>query len=221
MDKKFAPGMNFYKLVWVFAIFSVFGTIYEEALILGRHLLMDGQWLWEPRSGVFWGPFSPIYGLGAILMLYPLVKWRTFKPWQTFLLTAPIGGVFEYLASVFQELVMHTRSWDYSDHFLNFDGRTSLWVMTIWGVLGVLLVHVLWPRLSHWLEQWPPRLGRRLTILLAVFLVFDCTITATALIRQDARQKGVPPTTIVGRLCDQHFSDNYIARKIPNLQPTN
>lgn len=37
MSKKFAEGMNFYKLVWVFAIFAIFGTFYEEILEVGRH----------------------------------------------------------------------------------------------------------------------------------------------------------------------------------------
>lgn len=221
MSKKFAEGMNFYKLVWVFAIFAVFGTFYEEILEIAHSLVFNGTFGWEPRSGVFWGPFSPIYGIGAVLMLYPLTKWRAFKPWQTFFLSALIGGVFEFTASLIQEWLMHTRSWDYSDHFINFDGRTSLWVMMVWGLLGMLLVNVLWPPISRWIESWPPKLGKRITIVLAVFLMLDCGITVFALIRQNYRTQGYPPITPVGEFSDQVFTDEYIHRKIPNLHPTN
>jgi uncharacterized membrane protein len=219
MNKKFAPGINFYKLVWAFAIFAIFGTIYEELLVVFHNLSETGQWLWEPRAGVFWGPFSPIYGIGAILMLLPLIKWPHLKKWQTFLLTAFIGGAFEYLAGVFEEVTMHARSWDYSDHFINFDGRTSLWIMCIWGILGVALVHGVWPRLSRWIESWPPKLGKYLTLALFVFLVIDCGVTNIALLRQDARAKGIAPSNPVEQFCDQHFTDDYIHHKIPNMHP--
>lgn len=221
MSKKFAEGMNLYKLIWVFAIFAIFGTIYEEILFVGDHLIFEGEWGWEPRSGVFWGPFSPIYGVGAVLMLYPLTKWRTFKPWQTFFLSGLIGGVFEFTASWFQEWLMNTRSWDYRDHFINFNGRTSLWVMVIWGLLGVLLVHVLWPPISRWIESWSPKIGKRLTIVLAIFLVLDCGITIFALIRQNYRIQGYPANDPVSNFCDRVFTDEYIHRKIPNIHRTN
>ncbi len=219
MRKKFAEGMNFYKLVWVFAIFAIFGTFYEEILQIGYSLVYDNNWGWEARRGVFWGPFSPIYGLGAILILYPLTKWRTFKPWQTFIFSALIGGAFEVISSLVQEWLMHTRSWDYSNHFLNLDGRTSPLVMTIWGILGVILVHLLWPSISRWIESWPPKLGKKITIILAVFLILDCSITASALVRQNCRKQGIPPATPLGEFSDQVFTDEYIHRKIPNIHP--
>ena len=61
-NKHFAAGVNFYKLVWVFIIGCVLGFVIEEAwCLLTKHV-------WESRKGLIYGPFSQVYGFGAVLM---------------------------------------------------------------------------------------------------------------------------------------------------------
>ncbi len=64
-QKVFAKGWNFIKIFTFFVIGCVVGTYYEEALWFIRF----GERV--SRKGVFYGPFSPIYGLGfAIFIIF-------------------------------------------------------------------------------------------------------------------------------------------------------
>lgn len=215
--KKFAEGVSFYKLVWIFVIFSIFGTYFEQIIVLVQNIWGGNGFYWEPRQGVLYGPLSPIYGVGAVLMVIFLKKFRDFKPWQTFIYAAVIGGAFEVLASFIQEAFTGTRSWYYYDHWLNLDGRTSLFVMLIWGLLGVILIHLLYPLISRLVEKMPLKAGKIVTWILIVVVGLDILVSYTALIRQDLRRDGYAPVTFVGEFCDEHYTDEYLHEKIPNM----
>ena len=81
---------------------------------------------WQNRSALIYGPFNLVYGLGSVLFMISLYRVRNL--WVVFILGTFLGGFFEYMISWLQEIIFHTTSWDYSNHFLNFDGRTSLFV---------------------------------------------------------------------------------------------
>lgn len=219
--KKFAEGVGFYKLVWVFVIFSVFGTYYEQIIVLLQNVWGGNGFYWEPRQGVLYGPLSPIYGVGAVLMVVALKGFREFKPWQTFLISAGIGGAFELVASFIQEIFTGTRSWYYYDHWLNLDGRTSVLAMAIWGLLGVILIYLLYPLISRLVERLPMKAGKIITWVIVVVVGMDILVSYTALIRQDLRRDGYAPVTFVGEFCDKYYTDEYLHKKIPNMTRLN
>lgn len=70
----FAEGNSFKKLFFVFVIGSVFGDYYERIINLVGHSWGGEHWFWERRSGVIYGPFSVIYGLGAVIMVLAFVS---------------------------------------------------------------------------------------------------------------------------------------------------
>ena len=70
----FAQGLCWNKLFWIFLIASVFGVYYEQILNFVTHYLRDGSIYWQVRRGVIYGPLSPIYGIGAVLMVYFLLR---------------------------------------------------------------------------------------------------------------------------------------------------
>lgn len=70
----FAEGFSGKKLFLIFVIGSVFGALYEQILNLVKIYFTTGDIVWELRRGVLYGPFSPIYGAGAVLFVYLLVK---------------------------------------------------------------------------------------------------------------------------------------------------
>ena len=73
-SSKFAEGLCFRKLFFVFLIGSVIGAFYEEVLNLVQVLWQTGQWEWSLRRGVIYGPFNVIYGFGAALLVWLMAR---------------------------------------------------------------------------------------------------------------------------------------------------
>ncbi len=215
--KVFAQGLCGTKLFLIFVIGSVLGAYYEEILNFIKCYLADGSLVWSYRRGVLYGPFSPIYGAGAVLMAYFLLKTkRNFL--QTILYGGFLGGMFEYVVSFLQETFTGMVSWDYSTHFLNIHGRTTIPFMLVWGLVAWLFVDYLYPFLSRLIEKIPYKIGQGITLFLAIFLVLDMFISWTALIRQTFRRDNIPPYTILGTFYDRVYTDEVLAKHFPNMQ---
>ena len=86
----------------------------------------------ELRQGLIYGPFIPVYGIGAVIYYLILNNINIKSKWKIFLITMVLGGVTEYICSLVQEKVFGTISWDYSYLPFNFNGRTSLLHCTYW-----------------------------------------------------------------------------------------
>lgn len=213
---KFAEGLGFKKLFFIFLVGSVIGTIYEDLLIYWQTYQATGTGVWMTHRGVIWGPFNVIYGFGAAVMCWVLLR-KKLANWQVFLYSAFLGGFVEYALSYLQEKFVGTVSWDYSEQFLNFQGRTSVPIMLVWGVMGLILVKVIYPVLSSLIERIPIRTGEIVFLVLLVFMTFDCLISWSALIRQNLRHQGIGPWTPVGEFYDRIFPDEYLQRYYPNM----
>lgn len=98
--KSFAHGLNFYKLALVFSMGSVIGYIIE---MLWCYVNLG---YFESRQGLIYGPFTPVYGLGAVLFTLSLYKIRKSNSFAVFAVCAVIGGVFEYLCSWVQQHIL-------------------------------------------------------------------------------------------------------------------
>ena len=213
----YAKGVCGAKLFLIFAIFSVFGTYYEQILNLITNYLQEGSIFWEYRRGVIYGPFSPIYGAGAVLFTILLVKKEKSK-FETFLYGSLIGGSFEYIISFLQEIFIGTTSWDYSKHFLNIGGRTTIPFMFVWGLLSLVYAKRMYPKISSIIENIPYDLMKMITICLIIFLSFDMFISWTALIRQNLRKKGIEPFTVIGEFYDRVYPDDVLQKYFPNME---
>ena len=89
-------------------------------------MTVDNPGVYEERAGLLFGPFSPIYGVGTVLITLFLYKLTNKNFIIIFIVSALIGGCFEYLASLYLETCFGVRSWDYSHLPLNIDGRISI-----------------------------------------------------------------------------------------------
>lgn len=213
----FAQGFCGLKLFWIFVIGSVFGTYYEQILTAVMAYFKYGSFVWELRRGVLYGPFSPIYGAGAVLMI--LLLGRNKRPaWKIFLYGALLGGGFEYLISVLQEIFVGSISWDYSGQFLSIGGRTTVRLMMIWGLMCYIFVEKIYPYLSAGIEKIPYHLGMIVSKIFIIFLCVDMLISWTALFRQSMRKQNIPPYTPIGKLYDTIYPDSVLEYHFPNMQ---
>lgn len=210
-EPSFAAGLNFYKLFWIFFIGCIIGVIVETLWCLATlHRI-------ESRQGLVYGPFNPVYGVGAILMTLGL-NWLAKKSdFLIFMGSAIIGGLFEAACSLFQEYVFHTISWNYNDKFGILGGRTSLLYMVFWGVLGLMWIKEIFPRLSNLIERMPNKIGRRITIALVVFMVFNIIVSSAAALRMEARKTNPVPANALEQLLDDRFPDERMKKIYPNL----
>ncbi len=216
-NTKFASGRCFYKFFWIFLFGCVFGAYYEELLNLFMHYHFTHELVWQLRRGVIWGPISPVYGFGAIIMI-GIIGRKKKKDWQILLEGALLGGSFEYLISFLQETFLGTVSWDYSNEILNINGRTTIPFAIVWGLLALVLVKFFYPTISNIVESFPKKFGKILTNILIVLLAFDFTISWGAVIRQSFRQNGYPAVTFVGKFFDNYFSDDVLKKSYTNMK---
>lgn len=211
--KKFAKGYNIYKLIWIFFSCSIIGALVEIVfcyLTMGK--LMS-------RSSLLYGQFSIVWGLGCVLLTILLHNMEGKRDLSIFFVGTLAGGIYEYICSLVAEELFGVRFWDYSDIPFNVDGRINLLFCFFWGLIAVVWVQNIYPFLSRKIEEIPIRYGKQLTWILSVLMVIDISLSGLALIRAYQRQKHIPPQSFVSEFLDEHYPDEYIARRYQNILP--
>ena len=197
-------------LFWIFIIGSIAGFIFEITVVF----FQKGHF--EIRQGLIYGPFIPVYGIGAILYYVVLNKIKLKNKLQIFLITMLLGGLTEYLCSFMQEKLFGTISWDYSYLPFNIQGRTSLLHCIYWGIGGILYVTYIEPLIEKMREKINKNIIRIITIILAIFMIFDITISWMAAERQIERKRNVEPENKMDLFFDEYYPDEYIDRIFNN-----
>lgn len=211
----FAYGCGFYKLVVLFFVGAFVGDIIET--IFCR--ITMGEWM--SRSSVVWGPFSIVWGLAiaaATLMLY---KYKDRSDGFLFLIGTGLGGAYEYLCSVFTEIVFGKVFWDYSDIPFNLGGRINLLYCFFWGIAAVAWFKLIYTRLSKVIEKIPVKFGKITTWILVVFMIANVLMSCFALTRYDQREKGIDAKQSWQVWLDKHYDDEKMMRIYPNAIVTN
>ena len=207
----FAQGCGFYKLACLFFIGALGGDMIET--IFCR--LTAGVWM--SRSSVLYGPFSIVWGFGAVLLTLLLYRYRDRSDSFIFVFGTVLGGAYEYGCSVVSELLFGTVFWDYSHIPFNLGGRINLLYCFFWGIAAVVWLKGCYPRLSALIERLSMRTGKILTWCLVIFMAGNMLISAAAFGRYAERTAlGTPPQNGVERFLDQHYPDARIQQTYPN-----
>lgn len=210
----FAKGICFDKLVWVFLISSFLGAMIE---MLYCHAL-DGVWM--NRSSVLYGAFSFVWGFGAVVLTVVLQRLAGKEDRKVFLAGFVVGGAYEYVCSVFTELVFGTVFWDYSEMPLNIGGRTNVVYCVFWGILAVVWIKVLYPPMERTIQRIPPLAGKIVTWVLLFAMACNGLLTAGAMIRYDQRQTEPEAKTVLAQFLDEWYDDAWMEHRWPNMKRT-
>ena len=211
-EGKFAEGCGFYKLFWLFLIGALLGDFTET--IFCR--ITGGVWM--SRSSLVWGPFSIVWGLAITLATTLLYKDRDKPDRHIFFVGTFLGGAYEYVCSVFTELVFGQVFWDYSQIPFNLGGRVNLLYCFFWGIAAVVWIKLLYPRFSGWIERIPKIAGYIATWILVVFMAADIIVSSAALVRYDQRAGGEAADHGWEQLIDENFDDGKMQRIYPNAK---
>ena len=171
-------GITLWRIVAYFIIYSVAGFIIETIFgVLTKGVL-------ESRKSFLYGPFCSIYGLGAVLMILPLQRFKK-NNYTLFAAGFVIGSIIEYLVSLIGELIFHIKWWDYSDQILNLNGRICVLFSLFWGLLAIYLMSDINKRVDKLIDFLKKKISmgilKTAVVLVSIFLSFDLGITAYAL----------------------------------------
>ena len=152
-------------LVLLFFAFSFAGWLWEVSI----HIVTQGIFV---NRGTMYGPWLPIYGCGAVLVLLLLRK--VFKnPPLTFVVSMVVCSIIEYFASWYLEKAHGIRWWDYSGYFMNLNGRICLEGAVVFGLACCLVVYFVGPLLGELIDKIPPQRRMALSLVLAALFLID------------------------------------------------
>ena len=157
-----------------FFIYSFLGWLIETIYAMFVH----GYFV---KRGFLFGPLCPIYGFGAVVLILATKKLYK-KPFLKFLIATIAFTLFEYMVSFILEMLFGLRWWDYSNDFLNIQGRVSLLYSIFWGVIGLILLEKLHPFIQDKIQKITKgntnHLQGLVCISLIIILLLDTTFSA-------------------------------------------
>ncbi len=155
------------KLSYIFLAFlayAVLGWCYEVVLEVFIY-----RWGFSNRGFLF-GPYCPVYGFGALLLLFCLNGVKNQKKWYSpilvFLGTVFLTTALELATSYAMEAVIGHWQWDYTKYAIQFDGRIALNPSIRFGLGGLFFLYGVQPVL----EKIAAKLGEKVCVRLASVL---------------------------------------------------
>lgn len=214
--------LNYFNLFWVFFVCSVLGLILEEVW----HMVVVDPGVCQDRAGMLFGPFSPIYGFGAVLMTMALNRFYKKNPLIIFLVSALIGGAFEVFVGWFMQTSFGVVSWSYS-HIRLFGmpdpiavltgGRTCTPFACMWGLGGLIWIKVLLPRLLKLINMIPWKRRYSATVILTAVMLIDGVMTLQSLDYWYQRVNGTIRNIPVAQFYDKHFDNEYMENRFQSM----
>ncbi|MEZ3505517.1 MAG: hypothetical protein K1W10_00885 [Lachnospiraceae bacterium] len=131
------------------------------------------------NRGFMRGPFLPLYGSGAIMMLV------VSMPFQDNVLLTYLAGVLgatalEYVTGVTMEALFKVRYWDYSKQRFNFQGHICLSSSIAWGFLTILMTRVVHRPVEQFVLSISGSILAPVTLVLTLYIVVDFTLSFKA-----------------------------------------
>lgn len=206
--------LNFFNLFWIFVVVSMLGDGIET---LFHYFVVDpGQW--QDRAGLLYGPFSPIYGFGAVLMTLFLNRLYKRNLLLIFLCSAVIGGAFEVFVSYWMQYTYGAVAWNYDGQWLAIaGGRTCGLAMAAWGLLGVIWLKILLPLLLHIVNLIPWNWRYTVTAIAAALMLVDAIMTLQSLDCWYDRLSGDPVVSPIQHFYADHYDNEYMQNRFQSM----
>ena len=178
---------------------------------------------------MLFGPFSPIYGFGAVLMTVALNRFYKSNPVIIFVVSAVIGGVFEFFVSWFMQTAFGAVAWDYTGMKLFgvpdpiaaiAQGRTSTPFMLMWGALGFAWIKLCLPYLLKLINIIPWQIRYSFTTICAVLMLVNGIMTLQALDCWFERVSGIQASSPVEQFYAEHFDNQYMENRFQSMSIT-
>lgn len=201
-------------LLWLFVIGAFLGDVVET--IFCR--ITAGVWM--SRSSLVWGPFSVVWGLALALSTVLLQNSEDKSDSAIFAFGVFMGGAYEYVCSAVGELLFGVIFWDYSGFKFNIAGRVNLLYCFFWGIAAVVWLRLGYPLVAKGMDLVRRHVKPWMTILLAIFMAVNMSLSGLALARYNSRTDGITPRNQLEVFLDEHFDNARMERVYPNAKKT-
>ena len=161
-------------------IYSFFGWVYESILCS----ITSGSLV---NRGFLNGPVCPVYGFGALVVILAFWREPDIRVWNLFFSSMVLTCTLEYLTSWAMEKLFHARWWDYSQYRFNINGRVCLLGAVAFGAFSVLLIKVVHPRVSAFVDGFSPAAITAASAALFLTGAADCMVTVRHILALNGR----------------------------------
>lgn len=152
-----------------FIIYSVIGWLFETSYCF----LTSGN---LTKRGFFYGPLCPIYGISILIMLL-ICSDKSKSLVLSIIRCALVATTMEYITSFWLEYFFNKRWWDYSDMFMNINGRICIGASILFGILGALFVRHIHPVFKSVINRIPNTVLRTFDRAILFIFIFDIILS--------------------------------------------
>lgn len=160
---------NLVQWLFIFYFYSFFGWCFESTYVSFRERRLVNR-------GFLRGPFLPIYGSGAVMMLLVSAPF-SYNIGLVFLSGCFGATALEYVTGVAMEKLFNIKYWDYSNQKLNFQGHICLSSSVAWGGLTILMTEFIHKGVEHFILEVPFQPLAMLTLIITVYIAGDIALS--------------------------------------------
>ena len=160
---------TFSKLFLIFFIGCLIGWLYEEIFYFVDERIIVNR-------GYLYGPYLPVYGVGALLIYLLLNRFKK-QPILVFLLSFIITGIVEYLTGLWMWEVYHRRWWDYTGLFLNIDGYVCFRSLFTFAIASLALIYLVVPLIDKLIKKMGNNGSFVLSLTIGTIMIIDLALT--------------------------------------------
>ena len=155
-----------------FYIYSFFGWYIESSYVSIRKRKFVNR-------GFMRGPFLPLYGSGAVLLLFVTIPVRDSLI-LSFIFGAAAATVLEYITGACMEALFKVRYWDYSNNPFNLHGYVCLGTSLAWGLLTIVMIRIVHEPVEHLVLSINQTVQDILAAVLTVYVTADMALSFRA-----------------------------------------
>ena len=154
----------------IFFIFSFIGFLFENVL----NIFTNDNF----NSGVLYGPWTFIYGIGVLLMVivYKFLQQFHLKKWKEvvlfYIIITIVMTLVEFSGGMLIETIFHRTYWDYTNMRFNYGKYICLEVSLAWGLLSTFITYLVLPFINKIEKKIPWFVSVGLIILFIVDIIF-------------------------------------------------
>lgn len=165
--KNYEHTINMYNIN-IFLTYSIIGFFYECII----NYIQDGRF----SSGFMYGPWTPIYGIGVLIILFIYKKLNKYSKTKRLILMSIISmivlTILEYITGNLIELVFHTSFWDYSNFKFNIGKYISLESSLMW-LVGSIIIVFIHNKIKSYIEKIP----NTITYIISFIFIIDLVLS--------------------------------------------